>query len=110
MHTIDTHASNTRSSTKRRLCKGSFRALLVAGTSVAYLSLAVPVHAHDDAPLPYPEPLESSPRLAPEMTQGPLTMLYVGIGVVCVALILSLLFVGQRRRAHQPTGKQTSDN
>jgi hypothetical protein len=95
---------------KRRLPKGSVRALVVASTSVAYLSLAVPVRAHDDAPLPYPEPLEASPRLAPEVTQGPLTMLYVGIGVVGVASILSLLFMWQRHRARQSPAAQTGDN
>jgi uncharacterized membrane protein len=110
MHTINTHVSKTRSTAKRSLLKKSLWATLLAGTSIAYLSLAGPVLAHDETPPPYPEPLDSSPRLAPEVVQGPLTMLYVGIGVVGVALVLSLLLMWQRQRSRQSAAEQTSND
>ena len=78
---------------------------LVVGTST--LLLPGVVLAHEEAPLPYPEPADSTPQMNTEVLQESPTFLYFGIGLVAIGILASLFVVISRRNTQQPgTGEQ----
>ena len=53
--------------------------------------------AHEEAPLPYPEPLETTPPVSAETMQNTPTLLYAGILVIGIGLMVSVFVVAGKR-------------
>lgn len=76
---------------------------LIVGASTFLVSGTA--RAHEEAPPPYPEPVDSTPRMNAEVMQESPTFLYLGIGVVALGILVSLFVIIGRRNAQRTSGQ-----